>query len=252
MKIAIVTGASSGMGREFITQIADRFSGIEEIWVVARRKERLDELVGKIPLSLRQFVIDLTDQRDLMKLQIALEEEHPDVKWLINAAGYGKIGPVGSVSLTDETGMVDLNCKALCAVTHMVLPYLSGNSRIIQFASSAAFLPQPDFAIYAATKSCVLSYSRALNEELKPRGIYVTAVCPGPVKTEFFNIAETTGEVALYKRLVMANPKRVVKQAIRDSMMGRPVSIYGITMNAFHLLSKFLPHGLILRIMKAL
>lgn len=252
MKIAIVTGASSGMGREFITQIADRFSGIEEIWVVARRKERLQELVGKVPLRLRLFAIDLTDQGDLMELQIALEEEHPDVKWLINAAGYGKIGPVGSVSLKDETGMVDLNCTALCAVTHMVLPYLSGNSRVIQFASSAAFLPQPDFAIYAATKSFVLSYSRALNEELKPRGIYVTAVCPGPVKTEFFDIAETTGEVAVYKRLVMADPKRVVKKAIRDSMMGRPVSIYGITMNAFHLLCKFLPHGMILRIMKAL
>lgn len=252
MKIAIVTGASSGMGREFITQIADRFSGIEEIWVVARRKERLQELVGKVPLRLRLFAIDLTDQGDLMELQIALEEEHPDVKWLINAAGYGKIGPVGSVSLKDETGMVDLNCTALCALTHLVLPYLSGNSRVIQFASSAAFLPQPDFAIYAATKSFVLSYSRALNEELKPRGIYVTAVCPGPVKTEFFDIAETTGEVAVYKRLVMADPKRVVKQAIRDSMMGRPVSIYGITMNAFHLLCKFLPHGMILRIMKAL
>lgn len=252
MKIAIVTGASSGMGREFITQIADRFNGIEEIWVVARRKERLKELVGKVPVSLRQFAIDLTDQGDLMELQIALEEEHPDVKWLINAAGFGKIGAVGSVSLKDETGMVDLNCTALCAVTHMVLPYLSGNSRVIQFASSAAFLPQPDFAIYAATKSFVLSYSRALNEELKPRGIYVTAVCPGPVKTEFFDIAETTGEVAVYKRLVMADPKRVVKKAIRDSMMGRPVSIYGITMNAFHLLCKFLPHGLILRIMKAL
>lgn len=252
MKIAIVTGASSGMGREFITQIADRFSGIEEIWVVARRKERLQELVGKVPLRLRLFAIDLTDQGDLMELQIALEEEHPDVKWLINAAGYGKIGPVGSVSLKDETGMVDLNCTALCAVTHLVLPYLSGNSRVIQFASSAAFLPQPDFAIYAATKSFVLSYSRALNEELKPRGIYVTAVCPGPVKTEFFDIAETTGEVAVYKRLVMADPKRVVKKAIRDSMMGRPVSIYGITMNAFHLLCKFLPHGMILRIMKAL
>ncbi|MDU4973083.1 MAG: SDR family NAD(P)-dependent oxidoreductase, partial [Hungatella hathewayi] len=73
-----------------------------------------------------------------------------DVKWLINSAGFGKIGPVGSINLADEAGMVDLNCKALCVVTHMVLPYLSGNSRIIQLASSASFLPQPDFAIYAA------------------------------------------------------------------------------------------------------
>ena len=169
MKIAVVTGASSGMGREFVRQLADRFNGIDEIWVIARREDRLKELVSTVPVRLRIFAVDLTDHKELMDFQCTLEEEHPDVKWLINSAGFGKIGPVGSLNLADEAGMVDLNCKALCVVTHMVLPYLSGNSRIIQLASSAAFLPQPDFAIYAATKSFVLSYSRALNEELKPR-----------------------------------------------------------------------------------
>ena len=252
MKIAVVTGASSGMGREFVRQLADRFNGIDEIWVIARRRDRLKELVSTVPVHLRLFAVDLTDQKELMEFQYALEEENPDVKWLINSAGFGKIGPVGSINLADEAGMVDLNCKALCVVTHMVLPYLSGNSRIIQLASSASFLPQPDFAIYAATKSFVLSYSRALNEELKPRGIYVTAVCPGPVKTEFFDIAETTGEIPVYKRIVMADPRRVVKKAIRDSMMGRTVSVYGISMKAFHLLCKIMPRGMILRIMKAL
>jgi hypothetical protein len=252
MKIAIVTGASSGLGREFIMQIADRFGGIDEIWAIARRKERMEELVPQLPVKLRQFALDITDGKQLMQLQTALEEERPDVKWLVNAAGYGRIGAVGSISLAEETGMVALNCEALCAVTHMVLPYLSGNSRIIQFSSAAAFVPQPDFAIYAATKSFVLSYSRALNEELKPRGIYVTAVCPGPARTEFFDIAETTGEIPFYKRLMMANPKKVVRLAIRDSMMGRPVSIYGGTMNLFRLITKLLPHGMILRIMRAL
>ena len=225
MKIAIVTGASSGMGREFIRQIANRFKGLDEIWAIARREERLEELKEEILVPLRPFSIDLTDHRELMELQTALEEERPDVKWLVNGAGFGKIGPVGEVSLYDETGMIRLNCEALCAVTHMVLPYLSGNSRVMNFASAAAFLPQPRFAIYAATKSFVLSYSRALNEELNPRGIYVTAVCPGPVKTEFFDIAETTGKIALYKRLMMAAPDKVVRTALRDSMMGRSVSV---------------------------
>lgn len=252
MKIAIVTGASSGMGREFIMQIADRFSGIEEIWAVARRKERMEQLVSEVPVKLRIFALDLTDDEDLLKLDEALREDRPEVKWLINAAGFGKIGPVGSLKLQDEVDMIDLNCRALCAVTHMVLPYLTCNSRIIQFASSAAFLPQPNFAIYAATKSFVLSYSRALNEELKPRSIYVTAVCPGPVSTEFFDIAETTGKIPLYKRLVMADPKKVVRQAIRESMMGKVVSVYGIGMRAFRILCKLLPHGAILRIMRAL
>ncbi len=252
MKIAIVTGASSGMGREFIMQIADRFSGIGEIWAIARREERLEELSPLVPVKVRSFAIDLTDDSKLMSLQDILAKEKPEVKWLINSAGYGKIGDVGTINIGDEMGMVELNCKALCAVTHMVLPYMSENSRIIQFSSAASFLPQPGFAIYAATKSFVLSYSRALNEELKKRGIYVTAVCPGPVKTEFFDIAETTGKIPLYKRVVMADPKKVVRLALRDSMMGRPVSVYGITMKFFRLLCKTVPHTAIFRFMKGL
>lgn len=252
MKIAIVTGASSGMGREFIMQIADRFSGIGEIWAIARREERLEELSPLVPVKVRSFAIDLTDDSKLMSLQDILAKEKPEVKWLINSAGYGKIGDVGTINIGDEMGMVELNCKALCAVTHMVLPYMSENSRIIQFSSAASFLPQPGFAIYAATKSFVLSYSRALNEELKKREIYVTAVCPGPVKTEFFDIAETTGKIPLYKRVVMADPKKVVRLALRDSMMGRPVSVYGITMKFFRLLCKTVPHTAIFRLMKGL
>jgi hypothetical protein len=238
------------MGREFIMQIADRFNGIGEIWAIARRKERIEELSPLVPVKLRTFAINLLDEQKLMGLQSTLFEEKPEVKWLINAAGFGKIGSVGLVSLEDEMGMVEVNCKALCAVTHMVLPYLTKNSRIIEFASSAAFLPQPNFAIYAATKSFVLSYSRALNEELKPRGIYVTAVCPGPVKTEFFDIAEETGKIPFYKKLVMADPRKVVRLALRDSMMGRSVSVYGITMKAFRLLCKVLPHNIIFQIYK--
>nr|WP_314461288.1 SDR family NAD(P)-dependent oxidoreductase [uncultured Clostridium sp.] len=250
MKVAIVTGASSGLGREFIMQIADRFGGIGEIWAIARRKERMEELSSLVPVKVRSFAIDLTDDSRLMSLQDVLFEEKPEVKWLINAAGYGKIGAVSSISLNDELGMVDLNCRALCAVTHMVLPYMSENSRIIQFASAASFLPQPGFAIYAATKAFVLSYSRALNEELKPKGILVTAVCPGPVRTEFFDIAETTGKIPFYKKIVMADPKKVVRLALRDSMMGRPVSVYGTTMKVFQLLCKTIPHSIILRFMK--
>ena len=148
------------------------------------------------------------------------------------------------LGLKSETDMVVLNCEALCAVTRMVLPYMECNSRIIQYASSAAFLPQPGFAIYAATKSFVLSYSRALNQELRSRKIYVTAVC-----TEFFDIAESTGVIPLYKRLVMANPKRVVQKAIRDSIAGREISVYGITMKVFRLLCKVLPHRMLLAVM---
>ncbi len=172
------------------------------------------------------------------------------MKILVNAAGYGKIGAVGETDMGEECGMVRLNCEALCAVTHLVLPYMSFNSRIIQYASAAAFLPQPGFAVYAATKAFVLSYSRALGAELKKREIYVTAVCPGPVKTEFFDIAETNAVIPLYKKLVMANPRKVVKKALKDSMAGKSVSVYGIVMKAFRLLTKAVPHRWILAAME--
>lgn len=248
MKIAVVTGASSGMGREAVIQLGDRFGGIDEIWMIARRKDRLTQLEGRVPAKLRSFGLDLTKEEDVELLREALETEKPDVKVLINSAGYGKIGPVGSLAAKEELGMVRLNCEALCAITHLVLPYMGKNSRILQFASSAAFLPQPGFAIYAATKSFVLSYSRAMGAELKPRGIYVTAVCPGPVKTEFFEIAESTGEIALYKRMMMADPRKVVHLALRDSMMGKSVSIYGLSMKGFYFLTKLLPHSWLLPI----
>ncbi|MEQ2676735.1 SDR family NAD(P)-dependent oxidoreductase [Enterocloster citroniae] len=249
MKIAVITGASSGMGREMIIQLWEHFNGFDEIWIIARRMERLEELDRQVGAPLRKFALNLTKDRDLGILERTLEEKMPQVKFLVNAAGFGKIGAVDELSLTDERDMVRLNCEALCAVTRMVLPYMTCNSRIIQFASSAAFLPQPGFAIYAATKSFVLSYSRALHQELKSRNIYVTAVCPGPVKTEFFDIAETTGEIPLYKRLVMANPRRVVAKAIRDSVAGRDISVYGLTMKAFDLLCKVFPHRFILMLM---
>lgn len=224
--------------------------GLEELWLIARRKERLEELEGRLTAGIRCFALDVTCREDRERLKEALEREKPEVKILVNSAGFGKIGNVGETDEETECAMVRLNCEALCAMTHLVLPYMSPNSRIFQFASSAAFLPQPKFAIYAATKSFVLSYSRALGRELKDREIYVTAVCPGPVDTEFFDIAETTAEIPLYKKLVMANPRKVVRKALRDGYMGKSVSVYGATMNAFRALCKVIPHEILLGILK--
>lgn len=252
MKVAIVTGASSGMGREAAIQIAKRYPDIGEIWLLARREGRLEELKNVLHVPVRILEADLSTDKGLKTLYTELKAERPDVRLLVNAAGFGKIGKTGTLPLSDETGMVRLNCEALCAVTHMVLPYMKKESRILQFASSAAFLPQPKFAIYAATKSFVLSYSRALACELRPKRIYVTAVCPGPVKTEFFDIAETTGHIPLYKRLAMADPKKVVSLAFHNSMRKKTVSVYGPLMKAFYVLTKVVPHGLLLKIMEYL
>ncbi len=247
MKIAIVTGASSGMGREMVYQLADRFGGLSEIWVIARRMDRLNEFDGKLPTKVRKFAIDITDPKSLVQLETALNEEKPDVKLLVNSAGFGKTGTIGQIDPKDSQHMVRLNIESLVAVTEMVLPYISANSRIIQFSSAAAFVPQPGFAVYAATKSFVLSYSRALAAELKAKQIYVTAVCPGTVNTEFLDLALDGEKLPAYKRLVLSDPKKVVSCAISDSLKGKEMSVYGPVMKVFMMLCKLLPHGLIMK-----
>lgn len=250
MKIAIVTGASSGLGREFARQIDKKLRGIEEIWLIARREKRMMELEKELATPVRILPLDLADNDSLKVLETLLEKEKPNVKLLVNAAGYGKMGQFANVNRDQQLGMIDLDCRGLCGVTHVVLPYISNNSRIIQFASAAGFVPQPEFAVYAAAKAFVISFTKALHSELRRRKIYVTAVCPGPVNTEFFEVAETTGHIPLYKKLVMADPAKVVAKAMKDSAMGRTESVYGVMMQSFEALCKIIPHRFILIIME--
>jgi len=187
MKIAIVTGASSGMGREMVCQLAERFGGLREIWVIARRTERLDDLKGRIPVRLKCLGLDLLTSEAVAVLKKELSVVHPEVKILVNAAGFGKTGAAGTISEEQSKGMVRLNDEALVAVTGAVLPYMPENSRIIQFASAAAFIPQPGFAVYAASKAFVLSYSRALAQELKSKNVSVTRWLQSSEKRKFLS-----------------------------------------------------------------
>ena len=254
--IAIVTGASSGMGREAVLQLADRFEALEEIWVIARREERLKQLERESSAPLRLFPADLSQREEMAPLARALKEERPAVRFLVNAAGFGKNGLSSQIDAEDEADMIRVNCEALCAVTRLALPYLVSGARVLQFASAAAFLPQPGFAVYAATKSFVLSYSQGLNRELRPKGVCVTAVCPGPVKTEFFQVMgqgkEDQNTYPFYKKIVMAKPEKVVKAAIRDSILGKPVSVYGFAIKGFWLLTRLIPHSRLLDLAGAL
>ena len=155
-----MTGASSGMGRETVIQLADRFACLDEIWVLARRKDRLFLLERQVPVKLRIFGADIADKKELADFERTLKEVSPDIRFLVNAAGYGKLGLSGIIDRKHETGMVDVNCKSLVYMTSLCLPYLAEGGRILQFASAAAFVPQPGFAVYAASKAFVLSYSR--------------------------------------------------------------------------------------------
>lgn len=248
-KVVIITGASSGMGKEFAMQISKRLRNVDEVWLIARRKDRLEELRDEINMPCIIIDEDITSPEFTDKYKKIISQEKPSVKMLINCAGYGIIGKMDEHSREIELGMIDTNCKALTDITLLTLPFMASNSRIINLASAAAFIPQSGFAIYAASKSYVLSFSRALNHELKPRNIFVTAVCPGPVNTEFFRIAEDGGKRAWFKDYFKVNAEDVVRLALKDSMARKEVSVYGVSMKMLMVFVKVCPHRLILNLM---
>ncbi len=249
-KVAVITGASSGMGREFAKLIDRELTCIDEIWLIARRRDRLEEVRDEIHKPSLIICSDVSEDSFADYYRKMLKQERAGIKLLINCAGYGIIGSVAETGYDVSVGMVKTNCEGLTTVTQLSLPYMLEKSRIINLASSAAFLPQPDFAIYAASKSYVLSFSRALNVELRERNIFITAVCPGPVATEFFRIAEDGHKRAWFKDYFMADCYSVVKQALEDSMARKELSIYGTAMKILYILSKIIPQRIILKIMR--
>jgi short-subunit dehydrogenase len=248
MKIAVVTGASSGMGKQFALQLSG-YVKVDEIWVIARRTEALESLKAQIPVPVRPISLDLCKEESFAAYAKLLEEEKPDVKLLVNAAGFGKFGDYDAISLEDDLRMIDLNCKSLVAMTRLTLPYMQSGSHVLQLDSLSAFQPVPFIATYGATKSFVLSYSRAVNAELKPRGIRMMTMNPGWVKTEFFNHAlETNGEgrVKYYNKLWEA--KDVVATGLKDLYKTKKdYSIHGLSVRNQVRLVKLLPHSMVMR-----
>lgn len=251
-KIIIITGASSGLGQEFAFQLDKIMHGLDEVWLIARRKERLAELAKLLDTPAKIISMDVAKEQDNRAFKELLERENVSIRMLINCAGFGLMGRFEDLDMEEQIGMLEVNCKALTWLTYECIPYMCKNGRIIQLASSAAFAPQKNFAVYAATKSYVLSFSRSLREELKEKSIWVTAVCPGPVETEFFDIAEKYGSTLAVKKLTLVSPQRVVKEALLDSHDRRALSVCSLPIKAFGILSKTVPHGWILQVMNLL
>ena len=244
MNIAIVTGASSGMGKEFVQQLCD-YVEVDQIWVIARREQALKEL--KAPVPVRPVVLDLCKDESFQTYAQLLQQEAPNVRLLVNAAGFGKFGSYENIPLKEDCRMLDLNCKALVAMTRLTLPYMKEGSHILQLDSLSAFQPVPYITTYGATKAFVLSYSRAMNRELKPRGIRMMSMNPGWVKTEFFNHALQTndGKVQYYNRLYEAAD--VVRTGLRDLYKTKKdVSIHGLPVKLQVFFVKLLPHSLVM------
>lgn len=247
MHIAVVTGASSGLGREFVKQIAKE-EKFDAVWIIARRENRLLEIAEKLTVPVVPIPLDLTNPDSFSELKMLLNEKKPDIRILVNAAGFGKTGGYDDISEQDTNGMIELNCRALVNMTLLALPYMAKGSRILEICSVASFQPLPALNVYAASKAFVQSYSRSLRWELFGRGIHVTAVCPYWIKdTEFIPISKKSADPKAVKHFPMASfAHNVVRAALRDSKLNLPVSTPGPAALLQRLFTKFIPHEIVI------
>lgn len=254
MKVAIISGASSGLGAEFARQIASLplEKSVDEIWLIARRAERLQELADALPLPCRVFSLDLCESTSFLEIQETLSACQAQVVYLVNAAGYGTQGQFCKIEDLKLGACLDLNIDALLRLTYVVKPYLIKGSHVLQISSVSAFLPQPNYATYAASKTFVLYFSRALHREWEEEGINVIAVCPNLMDTEFIRLAEMPEDTLRVKKLGLENKDKVVRQALKDSFRGKDVSVSSWAGKLLRLGAKILPKSFILYIEKKL
>lgn len=244
MKIAVITGASSGMGREFVYAF-DKEEKFDELWVIARREDRLAELQDMCRARVRPITLDLGKRESFGEYKALLESEKPEIAVLVNAAGFGLFGVFEEMDMDRQLDIIDLNSRALTAMCHMSVPYMRPGSRIVNMGSMSSWQPVPYINVYGASKAYVLSFSRALGVELKDKGIHVMTVCPGWIKTEFFSHAIHDDTVNYFNRYYTA--EQVVEKAVKDLKKGKDVSVLGFPERMQVRLVKLLPVNMVMR-----
>nr|WP_325301859.1 SDR family NAD(P)-dependent oxidoreductase [uncultured Dysosmobacter sp.] len=251
MKTAIITGASSGLGRELVRQIESVFPEIECYWLIARRESRLAALAESLPE--KQVVcmpLDLCDPMSFMTLREKLAADQPEVSLLVNNAGCGYLGRIGEADTSTQTRMVDLNVRALTAVTNLVVPYMGPGGRILNVSSIAAFCPTPRMTVYSAGKAYVSAYTVGAAEELREKGITVTAVCPAPMKTEFLDVGNIAGNSRMFERLPYCDQVQVAGGALRAARAGRTIYTPRLFYKVYRALAKVTPVKLMVKFTK--
>lgn len=247
MSVAIITGASGGIGSEFARQLAG-LGIIDEFWFVARSEDKMNKLKDELGVNARIIGADLTDEEGINKVRAALESERPEVSFLVNASGFGNFGAFDELSEDEVVKMIDLNVKALVLLTHMTVPYMEPGGRIIQLGSGSSFTPLPYFNVYSSSKVFVLHYTKALNHELKKYGVRATCFCPGWVGTDFIAKSVANGNRHPRKIAPVLNCEKIVKKCIRASIKGRAMFVTGKYTKLQHLLFKLLPDAILTKI----
>ena len=247
--IAIVTGASSGLGREYVRQIVIQKPDIQEIWLIARRREKLEAVAAEIPeKNFAIFSLDLAEKESFEILRSSLEQKKPNVEILINNSGFGKLGYFEEIPLEQEAGMVDVNIRAMVCLTHIVLPYMNSGAVILNTCSIAAYIPNPRMTVYSSTKAFVFSFSKALRQELKRKNINVHAACPGPMDTEFLQVAEITqGKSPLFDGIPRVNPGEMAEKSLKKAMRGKAVYTNKLLYKLYRVLCKIVPHNWLMK-----
>lgn len=245
MSVAIITGASSGIGREFARALNKRL-GVKEFWFVARRAERMLELREELSVQAEIISADLTRSEGIEMLSSLLEEKKPSVRYLINCAGFGSFGSFDEISEDTVSGMIDLNVKALVLITHMVIPYMERGGRIVELGSGSCFTPLPYFNTYAASKSFVLHYTKALSYEIKKYGLTATCFCPGWVETEFIGKATENESVTMPKNMKpLLSAEKCVAKCVKAMERGRRMCVTNWYTKMQHVLFKLLPDSIL-------
>lgn len=248
MKIAVITGASSGIGIDFAKEILSQRPEIEQIWVIARRKDRLDNLKNDLGDKIHPLALDITNPDAIELYKKELKEKKADVKLLINNAGFGKLGNFHELSCEDNAGMVRLNCEALTVMSSVTLPFMNKGAEIINSCSIASFAPNSRMAVYCSTKAFVMSLSRCMRSELKTRGINVLAMCPGPMDTEFLSVANITkGASRTFDTLPRVNPAQMARKCLKASEKKRSVYTNLLFYKFYRFVAKILPHSLVMK-----
>lgn len=248
MDIAIITGASAGLGQAFFRSVVRRYPKLDQIWLIARRADRLQQLAQNSPVPVECLPLDLTQDGSYQAISERLAAEQPRVRILINNAGLGQLDDMVDSDVATQVRMVDVNCRGLTAVTTAVLPYMPKDSFVIQVASIAAFAPNARMTVYSSTKAYVLSLARGLRMEMKNRGVNVLALCPGPMSTEFLEKADiTAGKSKQFDTLPYSDPEAVADGAVVRAARGKAIYTPRAFYRFYHFVSKVLPTSLVMK-----